>query len=222
MSEAEIDYYFSLLFCNFTHTNRNLCVTNCDALSSILNLNIVTMKRVAIFIAFMLIGFTSCDKLRDDSHFIHDGYKVMYGEYEVTSVISFQEMMPKHLIEPATAKIQEGRLLQDGSKLTIYQDMTYSLKESDLVVSSGRYAIGVYENANCEEKCYYYPGPSSFMGYLKLMDNNGDTMYFEMQVSAHEDKTKCYGIPWAYQSFDIQEGDMSYHYGIRYGLIYCE
>lgn len=27
------------------------------------------MKRVAIFIAFMLIGFTSCDKLRDDSHF---------------------------------------------------------------------------------------------------------------------------------------------------------
>ena len=180
------------------------------------------MKRVALFIAFMLIGFTSCDKLRDDSHFIHDGYKVMYGEYEVTSVISFQEMMPKHLIEPATAKIQEGRLLQDGSKLTIYQDMTYSLKESDLVVSSGRYEIGVYENANCEEKCYYYPGPSSFMGYLKLMDNNGDTRYFEMQVSAHEDKTKSYGIPWAYQSFDILEGDMSYHYGIRYGLIYCE
>ena len=180
------------------------------------------MKRVATFIAFMLIGFTSCDKLRDDSHFIHDGYKVMYGEYEVTSVISFQDVMPEHLIEPATAKIQEGMSLQDGSKLTINQDMTYSLKESDLVVSSGRYAIGVYENANCEEKCYYYPGPSSFMGYLKLMDNNGDTMYYEMQVSAHEDKTKCYGIPWAYQSFDIQEGDMSYHYGIRYGLIYCE
>ena len=222
MSEAELDYYFSLLFCNFTLTNRNLCVTNCDALSSILNLNIVTMKRVATFIAFMLIGFTSCDKLRNDSHFIHDGYKVMYGEYEVTSVISFQDVMPEYLIEPATAKIKEGRSLQDGSKLTINQDMTYSLKESDLVVSSGRYAIGVYENANCEEKCYYYPGPSSFMGYLKLMDNNGDTMYFEMQVSAHEDKTKCYGIPWAYQSFDIQEGDMSYHYGIRYGLIYCE
>ena len=45
--------------------NRNLCVTNYDALSSI----IVTMKRVAIFITFMLNGFTSCDKLRDDSHF---------------------------------------------------------------------------------------------------------------------------------------------------------
>ena len=98
------------------------------------------MKRVAIFIAFMLIGFTSCDKLRDDSHFIHDAYKVMYGEYEVTSVICFQDEMPEHLIEPATAKIQEGRSLQDGSKLTINQDMTYSLKESDLVVSSGRYA----------------------------------------------------------------------------------
>jgi hypothetical protein len=180
------------------------------------------MKRVAIFIAFMLIGFTSCDKLHDDSHFIHDGYKVMYGEYEVTSVISFQDVMPEHLIEPATAKIQEGRSLQDGSKLTINQDMTYSLKESDLVVSSGRYAIGVYENANCEEECYYYPGPSSFMGYLKLMDYNGDTMYFEMQVSAHEDKTKSYGIPWAYQHFETKEGDISYHYGIRYGLIYCE
>ena len=49
----------------FTPKNRNLCVTNCDALSSI----IVTMKRVAIFITFMLIGFTSCDKLRDDSRF---------------------------------------------------------------------------------------------------------------------------------------------------------
>lgn len=182
------------------------------------------MKRVIIFIAFMLIGFISCDPDTQPyaSHFIHDGYKVMYGEYEVTSVISFQDVMPEHLIEPATAKIQEGRSLQDGSKLTINQDMTYSLKESDLVVSSGRYAIAVYENANCEEKCYYYPGPSSFMGYLKLMDNNGDTMYFEMQVSAHEDKTKSYGIPWAYQSFDIQESDMSYHYGIRYGLIYCE
>ena len=180
------------------------------------------MKRVAIFIAFMLIGFTSCDKLHDDSHFIHDGYKVMYGEYEVTSVISFQDVMPEHLIEPEKAKIQEGRSLQDGSKLTINQDMTYYLKESDLVVSSGRYAIGVYENANCEEECYYYPGPSSFMGYLKLMDNNGDTMYFEMQVSAHEDKTKSYGIPWAYQESEIAEGNRHIHYGIRYGLIYCE
>ena len=182
----------------------------------------MTMKRVAIFIAFMLMGGTSCDKLRNDSHFIHDGYKVMYGEYEVTSVICFPEHMPEHLIESETEKILESRLLQDESKLTINKNMTYSLKESDMVVSSGRYDIGVYESANCEEKCYYYPGPSSFMGYLKLMDNNGDTMYFEMQVSAHEDKTKSYGIPWAYQSFETKEGDISYHYGIRYGLIYCE
>ena len=182
------------------------------------------MRRVVIFIALMLIGFTSCDSGTQPyaSHFFHDGYKVMYGEYEVTSVICFPEHMPEHLIEQATEIVQKGRLLQDGSKLTIKQDMTYSLKESDMVVSSGRYAIGVYENANCEEKCYYYPGPSSFMGYLKLMDNNGDTMYFEMQVSAHEDKTKSYGIPWAYQSFETKEGDISYHYGIRYGLIYCE
>ena len=180
------------------------------------------MKRVTIFIAFMLIGFTSCDKLRNDSHFIHDGYKVMYGEYEVTSVICFPEHMPEHLIEQATEIVQKGRLLQDESKLTINQNMTYSLKESDMVVSSGRYDIGVYENANCEEKCYYYPGPSSFMGYLKLMDNNGDTMYFEMQVSAHEDKTKSYGIPWAYQQFEIAEGNRHIQYGIRYGLIYCE
>ena len=182
------------------------------------------MRRVVIFIALMLIGFTSCDSGTQPyaSHFFHDGYKVMYGEYDVTSVICFPEDMPEHLIEQATEIVQKGRLLQDESKLTINQNMTYSLKESDMVVSSGRYAIGVYENANCEEKCYYYPGPSSFMGYLKLMDNNGDTMYFEMQVSAHEDKTKSYGIPWAYQSFETKEGDISYHYGIRYGLIYCE
>lgn len=69
MSEAEICFDFLLFNFKFTPINRNLCVTNCDALSSILNLNIGTMKRVAIFIAFMLIGFTSCDKLRDDSHF---------------------------------------------------------------------------------------------------------------------------------------------------------
>ena len=180
------------------------------------------MKRVAIFIAFMLIGFTSCDKLRNDTHFIHDGYKVMYGEYEVTSVICFPEHMPEHLIEQATEIVQKGRLLQDESKLTINQNMTYSLKESDMVVSSGRYDIGVYESANCEEKCYYYPGRKSFIGYLKLMDNNGDTMYFEMQVSAHEDKTKSYGIPWAYQQFEIAEGNRHIQYGIRYGLIYCE
>ena len=43
-------------------------------------LNIVIMKRVIIFIAFMLIGFTSCDKLRDDSHFIHDGFDIQEGD----------------------------------------------------------------------------------------------------------------------------------------------
>ena len=83
------------------------------------------MKRVVIFIAFMLMGVTSCDKLRNDSHFIHDGYKVMYGEYEVTSVICFPEHMPEHLIESETEKILESRLLQDESKLTINQNMTY-------------------------------------------------------------------------------------------------
>lgn len=153
------------------------------------------------------------------SHFIHDGYKVMYGEYEVSSVICFQEEMPEHLIEPATEKIQEGRLLQDGSKLTINQDMTYSLKESDVVVSSGRYEVGVYDVVPCEWLCCYYPGPCSFMGYLVLIDNNGDRRSFEMQVSAHDDKTKSYGIPWVYQYFEIEEGDFSYHYGVRYGLI---
>ena len=180
------------------------------------------MKRVAIFIAFMLIGFTSCDKLRNDSHFIHDGYKVMYGEYEVTSVICFPEHMPEHLIESETEKILESRLLQDESKLTINQNMTYSLKESDMVVSSGRYDIGVYESATCEEECYYYSGRRSFMGYLKLMDNNGNSRYFQMHVSAHEDKTKSYGTLWIYQHFETNEGDISYDYGIRYGLIYCE
>lgn len=116
------------------------------------------MKRVIILIAFMLIGFTSCDPDTQPyaSHFIHDGYKVMYGEYEVTSVICFQEEIPEHLIESAAEKIPEDRLS------------------------------------------------------------------FEMQVSAHEDKTKSYGTPWVYQYFQIEEGNMSYHYGIRYGLIYCE
>ena len=156
------------------------------------------------------------------SHFIHDGYKVMYGEYEVSSVICFQEEMPEHLIEPATEKIPESRLLQDGSKLTINQDMTYSLKESDVVVSSGRYEVGIYDAVPDVWLCYYHPGPCSFMGYLVLIDNNGDRRSFQMQVSAHEDKTKSYGIPWAYQYFQITEGDWSYHYGIRYGLIYCE
>ena len=180
------------------------------------------MKRVAIFIAFMLIGFTSCDKLHDDSHFIHDGYKVMYGEYEVTSVICFPEHMAEHLIESETEKILESRLLQDESKLTINQDMTYSLKESDVVVSSGRYEVGIYDAVPAEWLCYYHPGPCSFMGYLVLIDNNGDRRSFQMQVSAHDDKTKPYGIPWAYQYFEIEEGNVSYHYGIRYGLIYCE
>ena len=180
------------------------------------------MKRVAIFIAFMLIGFTSCDKLRNDSHFIHDGYKVMYGEYEVTSVICFPEHMPEHLIEQATEIVQKGRLLQDESKLTIKKNMTYSLRESDLVISSGRYEAGLYDVAPAIEYCYYYSGLRSHLGFMSLMDNNGDKMYFQMHVTAREDKTKSYGIPLAYQSFDIQEGDMSYHYGIRYGLIYCE
>ena len=31
MSEAEIDYYFSLLFCNFTLTNRNLYMKGINA-----------------------------------------------------------------------------------------------------------------------------------------------------------------------------------------------
>ena len=67
--KKEVDLEICCRFVILAPINRNLCVTNCDALSSILNLNIVTMKLVAIFIAFMLIGFTSCDKLRDDSHF---------------------------------------------------------------------------------------------------------------------------------------------------------
>ena len=182
------------------------------------------MKRVIIFIAFMLIGFTSCDPDTQPyaSHFIHDGYKVMYGEYEVTSVICFQEEIPEHLIESAAEKIPEDRLFQDGSKLTINQDMTYSLNESDKIVSSGSYEIGIYDVHHCEWLCYYYPGPCSFMGYLVLKDNNGDRLSFEMQVSAHEDKTKSYGTPWVYQYFQIEEGKVSYHYGIRYGLIYCE
>ena len=180
------------------------------------------MKRVAIFIAFMLIGFTSCDKLRNDSHFIHDGYKVMYGEYEVTSVICFPEHMPEHLIESETEKILESRLLQDESKLTINQNMTYSLKESDMVVSSGRYEVGIYDTVPDQWLFYYYSGPCSSLGYLSLMDNNGNRRYFQMHVSAHEDKTKSYGTLWIYQHFETKEGDISYHYGIRYGLIYCE
>ena len=156
------------------------------------------------------------------SHFIHDGYKVMYGEYEVHGVICFEEWMPEHLIEPATERLQQGRLLQDESRLTINQDMTYSLKVSDVVVSSGRYEVGIYDAVPDEWLCYYYPGPCSFMGYLQLMDNNGEKKSFQMQVSAHEDKTKSYGIPWAYQYFEIEEGNVSYHYGIRYGLYYCE
>ena len=182
------------------------------------------MRRVVIFIALMLIGFTSCDSGMQPyaSHFFHDGYKVMYGEYDVTSVICFPEDMPEHLIEQATEIVQKGRLLQDESKLTIKKNMTYSLKESDLVISSGRYEVGIYDVVPAIENCYYYSGHRSHLGFISLMDNNGDKMYFQMHVTAHEDKTKSYGIPWAYQQFEIAEGNRHIHYGIRYGLIYCE
>lgn len=185
-------------------------------------INIVIMKRVVIFIVFMLIGFTSCNKMRYASHFIHDGYMVMYGEYEVNSVICFDEWMPEHLIEPATEIILKDRLLQDGSKLTINHDMTYSLKESGKVVSSGTYKIGVYENAPCIEFCYYYPGARSFKGYLDLIDENGEKLSFGLFVAAHENPTIQYATLWPYQGFEMRDSELSYSYGIRYGLTYCE
>ena len=54
----------------------------------------------------------------------------MYGEYEVSSVIYFQEDMPEHLIEPATEKIL-----------------------------AGRYEIGIYDVVPSEWLFYYYPEP---------------------------------------------------------------
>ena len=180
------------------------------------------MKRAIIFIAFMLIGFTSCDKMHHASHFIHDGYKVMYGEYEVKGVICFEELMPEHLIESATEVIQKERLLQDGSKLTLNHDMTYSLEESDKLVSSGKYKIGVYENDPCIEFCYYYPGARSFRGYMDLIGENGEKLSLGLFVAAHENPAIPYSTLWPYQGFEMRDGDLCYSYGIRYRLTYCE
>lgn len=155
-------------------------------------------------------------------HLLLDGYKVMFGEYEVSSVICFEEWMPEHLIEPATVKLQAGRKLQDGAKVFLNHDMTYSIVESGNTISSGTYEMGIYEVAPAEWSCYYYPGPCSFMGYLTLTDSNGVRNGFGMQVAAHQDSSKDYGTPQVYQGFEINEDDMSYLYGIRYGLTYCE
>lgn len=155
-------------------------------------------------------------------HLLLDGYKVMFGEYEVSSVISFEEWMPEHLIEPATVKLQAGRKLQDGAKVFLNHDMTYSIVESGNTISSGTYEMGIYEVAPAEWSCYYYPGPCSFMGYLTLTDSNGARNGFGMQVATHQDSSKDYGTPQVYQGFEINEDDMSYLYGIRYGLTYCK
>ena len=155
-------------------------------------------------------------------HLLLDGYKVMFGEYEVSSVICFEEWMPEHLIEPATVKLQAGRKLQDGAKVFLNHDMTYSIVESGNTISSGTYEMGIYEVAPAEWSCYYYPGPCSFMGYLTLTDSNGVRNGFGMQVATHQDSSKDYGTPQVYQGFEINEDDMSYLYGIRYGLTYCE
>lgn len=155
-------------------------------------------------------------------HLLLDGYKVMFGEYEVNSVICFEEWMPEHLIEPATVKLQAGRKLQDGAKVFLNHDMTYSIVESGNTISSGTYEMGIYEVAPAEWSCYYYPGPCSFMGYLTLTDSNGVRNGFGMQVATHQDSSKDYGTPQVYQGFEINEDDMSYLYGIRYGLTYCE
>lgn len=156
----------------------------------------------------------------ESGHMILDGYKVMFGEYEVSSVICFEEMMPEHLIEPATENIQAGRKLQDGARVFLNHDMTYSIVESDKTVSSGTYKIGIYENDTCEDMCYYYRGSSK--GYLDFNDNNGDRLLFGMFIAANENSSVDYGTLWPYQGFEIKEGDSCYSYGIRYGLTYCE
>lgn len=155
-------------------------------------------------------------------HLLLDGYRVMFGEYEVSSVICFEEMMPEHLIGPATAKLHAGRKLQDGAGVFLNHDMTYSIVESGNTISSGTYEMGIYDVVPDEWFCYYYPGPCSFMGHLTLTDSNGVRNVFGMQVAAHQDSGKDYGTPQIYQGFEIDEGSVYYSYGIRYGLTYCE
>ena len=92
------------------------------------------------------------------------------------------------------------------------------MTEYEEIISSGTYEIGMYEWETSETMCYYYPGPCSKLGYLTLKDRNGSIMGFEMQISAHTDESKEYGIPWLYQYIDIIDGNTFYHGGIRYGL----
>lgn len=147
-----------------------------------------------------------------------DGYTVLFGEYIVTGIPGYDEMIPEDWMETAENQIEEKRLLQDHTRLTLNKDRTYSMTEYEEIISSGTYEIGMYEWETSETMCYYYPGPCSKLGYLTLKDRNGSIMGFEMQISAHTDESKEYGIPWLYQYIDIIDGNTFYHGGIRYGL----
>lgn len=152
---------------------------------------------------------------------ILDGYRVKFGEYDVASELCYEEMMPENLIEPAAVKMEEERKLNDGAKVVLNWDMTYSIKEEGRTVSSGTYEIGIYEMATCEEACYYYHGPRSFLGYLHMTDTDGTQLRFDMFISA-ADKEADYGTLWPHQGSSITEGDMWYSCGIRYCLTLCE
>lgn len=154
-------------------------------------------------------------------HIILDDYRVKFGEYEVTSELCYEEMMPEHLIEPATVKMEEERKLNDGARVTLNWDMTYSIREGDRTISAGTYIIGIYEAATCEEECYYYHGPSSFLGYLRMTDASGEEIRFDMFISA-ADKENDYGTLWPHQGSSIIEGDFMHSCGIRYCLTLCE
>ena len=155
------------------------------------------------------------------SHFIHNGYKVMYGEYEVSSVMCIEEMMPEHLIAPATEDMQAGRKFQEGARIFLNYDMTYAIMESGKTISSGTYYIGS-NFLDHEWLCYYHPRPCSSLGYLDLTDTSGLTNSFRSHLALHQDSDKDYVVPCVYQDFKIREDDIIYSYGIRYELSYFE
>ena len=153
---------------------------------------------------------------RDD--ILLDGYTLLFGEYTITGIPGYDEIMPEHLVESALAHIENERLLHDYTRLTLNKDRTYSMTEHGETISSGTYKIGIYPWDIQETMCYYYPGSCSKLGYLTLTDKNGDEEGYDMQISVHPDQSKEYGVPWLYQYIEIIDGNLFYHAGIRYGL----
>ena len=162
------------------------------------------------------------DEILDMDYIYLDGYTLLFGEYAVAGIPGYDEVTPEHLLESVLENIEKERYLHDYSRIVFNKDRTYSITEYGEVVSSGTYEMEMPQLDIDDDMCYYYPGPCSRICYLTLTDTNGDVQFFHMQISAHTDESKEYGIPWVYQYIEYIDGNFFYPAGIRCGLIYQE